>query len=332
MESKKREASNQKRIRVPAQVGKYKIIGTIGKGAFAVVALGIDAKTNTKVAVKILDREFVTQQNIIYYLENELRLCSRFNHPNIVKVYDIIYEPDIIMIVMEYAQNGDLQSLFNKGVHFAYEEQLNITVQILDALAYLHKRGISHRDIKPENILFDEDMRPKLIDFGLSKENSSSLQTFCGTPLYIAPEIVKGESYDGKKSDMWALGVTLNILACGKYPWTVKSEAQLFRYMQEGRLQILTGASGILGMIIDKCLAVNPNERPSSEELLKMIDHMKNKNQIIGKIKFQKKTITEDCLPKLQLKNVNARHANSNQQMFEVRSALNFKNIHVEEL
>ncbi|KAI5510762.1 protein kinase protein, partial [Trichomonas vaginalis G3] len=177
-------------IRIPSSVGRYKILRQIGKGGFAVVVQAVDTKTNQFVAIKIVSRQEIQRQNNMIYLENELRLCSRFDHPSIVKVFDIIYEEDIIMIVMEYFQNGDLQSLISHGIRLSFEECIRISYQILEGLTYLHKRGISHRDIKPENILFDDAYNPKLVDFGLAKENSDALSTYCGTAWYIAPEIV----------------------------------------------------------------------------------------------------------------------------------------------
>lgn len=340
------QTNETKHVRVPPQIGKYKVIGTIGKGAFAVVALAIDTKTNLKVAIKIIDRESIAEKHIISYLENELRLSARFNHPNIVKIYEVIYGEDTIMIVMEYLMQGDLQSLFNKGVHFSYEEQIIIGCKILDALSYLHKRGICHRDIKPENILFDQDMNPKLIDFRLSKENSSSLQTFCGTPFYIAPEIIMSDIYDGKKADMWAFGVTMHLLATEKYPWEVKSETHLFKLMQEKKLKISIDTSGIIGFIIEKCLVINPNERISSDELITQLEGMKNKNVFGQKIRFQKKTITEESLPKLHVNkngfvrqfNIQLQQLQYHQQNFhsqptlETKSALNFKNLRIDPL
>ena len=202
-------------IRIPSSVGRYRILRQIGKGGFAVVVQAVDTKTNQFVAIKIVSRQEIQRQNNMIYLENELRLCSRFDHPSIVKVFDIIYEEDIIMIVMEYFHNGDLQSLISQGILLSFDECVRISYKILDALAYLHKRGICHRDIKPGNILFDDSFNPKLIDFGLAKENADVLSTYCGTLWYIAPEIVKNSEYDGRKADIWAFGVTLHLLSTG---------------------------------------------------------------------------------------------------------------------
>ncbi|EAX88952.1 CAMK family protein kinase [Trichomonas vaginalis G3] len=291
--------SNQKniQIRVPPVIGKYNVVENIGKGDFAQVVLAIDPKTNEKVAIKIVNREAIVQRNILLYLENELRLTCRFNHPSIVKVLDVIYEPDIIMIIMEYYPQGDLQTVISRGVHFSVEDQLRISQQILEGLKYLHKRGVCHRDIKPENILFDDEMNPKIIDFGFSKENSAMMHTFCGTPFFIAPEIVTQNQYDGTKADVWAFGVTAHILACGKLPWVTDNGMQLIKDMQEGKLEINIEPMGIMGSMIRNALIVDPQERLSSDQLLSLINESKRTHISISNMTLNSKKNSAPVLP-----------------------------------
>lgn len=290
-------------IRIPKTIGKYEVIKTCGKGAFAVVVLGVDPKTNEKVAIKILDRYEVTKLGILLYLENELRLSSRFDHPNVIKVHDIIYEPDIIMIIMEYVPNGDLQFLLTSGMKFSPNEQLRITYELLQGLSYLHQRGISHRDVKPENIIFDADYHPKFIDFGLSKENSSTLHTYCGTTFYMAPEIFKTDTYDGMKADIWAVGVTINILVTMHYPWTTINEMMFINEMKEDKLQLLIEPKGIIGTIIRKCLTINPDERPSADELLQIMEANQIAALNISRANLDRNTYPSNGLPKLGVRN-----------------------------
>ncbi|EAX91244.1 CAMK family protein kinase [Trichomonas vaginalis G3] len=249
------------KITIPNYIGHYKVIKTIGKGGFAVVVLAIDTRNQQKVAIKIIDRKEVEKQELLTYLENELRLSARFDHPNIVKVYDILYDPERIMIIMEYVPNGDLQTLIFRGISFTLEEQLNICYEILQALQYLHHRGISHRDLKPENILFDLKFHPKIIDFGLSKEKCEKLHTYCGTTLYMAPEVILCDTYDGSKADVWAFGVTAHILAAQAFPWGLKSEAQYLKCIQMQDISIDVIPKGIIGLIISKSLIFDPAQR-----------------------------------------------------------------------
>lgn len=258
-------------LTIPSVVGNYTLYKTIGKGAFAVVLNGVNNKTREAVAVKVIDRELIVKQNITRYTENELRLHSKLSHPNIVKVYDIFYLDEVIMIVMELCIMGDLYTIMKRHFVFSDEEQQRIAYELLSALDYLHQRSIIHRDIKAENVMFDQNFHPKLIDFGLAREEAYSRSTFVGTLDYIAPEILKGLQYDGKKSDIWALGVTLHVIATGNFPWVTRSAVKHVFDAKHDQIEILNEATGVMEQIIDKCLCIDPNKRPSCSELQKLI-------------------------------------------------------------
>lgn len=290
-------------IKVPNYIGKYKVIKTIGKGGFAVVVMAIDPLTNEKVAIKVVDRKEVENQGLLMYLENELRLSARFDHPNIVKVLDILYEPELIMIIMEFVPNGDLQTLIFKGITFTLEEQLHICYQLLQALQYLHERGISHRDVKPENILFDEKFNPKLIDFGLSKEHCKKMHTFCGTTLYMAPEVITCDTYDGSKADVWAFGVTSHILACHCFPWGLKSETQYIKCVHNHDLGIEVIPKGVIGAIIKRSLVLHPQERATVKELLDAVGKIIHPKFAASRSNFERKSYAQSALPRLSVHN-----------------------------
>ncbi|EAX88951.1 CAMK family protein kinase [Trichomonas vaginalis G3] len=290
--------------RIPSHVSKYKVIKIIGRGGFAVVVLAQHTITKETVAIKIINRDIIVKNNLLMYLENELRLSTRFNHPNIAKVYDVIYEEDIIMIIMEYLQNGDLQSLLSRGVYFTIKEQLNIATQVLSGLAYLHSRGISHRDVKPENIMFDAHYNPKLIDFGLSKENGSVLKTYCGTPHFMAPEIILSQNYNGMKADLWAYGVTVHIMATGgRFPYTSQNDMQILEQIRENKLELQIEPKGLIGAIIEKALTIPMEERPTSADLLAFIEEKRCTNKAISTYTFNQKDIVDTPLPKLAPRN-----------------------------
>lgn len=297
---------NQYEIRVPPQIGKYKTVRTIGRGGYAVVIEAIDTKTDKHVAIKIINRIEITKSNMLVYLENELRLMSRFDHPNIVKVIDILYELEIIMIVMEYLPNGDLQGLLSLGIHISFEEQLRIAKELLEALCYLHKRGVAHRDLKPQNILFDEEMHVKLIDFGLSKETSNLTRTVCGTPLFMAPEVIKSNTYDPKRADIWAIGVILHLCATGAhFPWISRTEMQFVNDMLANDLEMFIEPKGVIGNVIKHCLIYDPNARATAEELLQMLTCGVGQTDSLGllKNKLTKRTLTDTSLPRLNIVN-----------------------------
>lgn len=263
-------------IRIPERVGKYKVIKQLGRGNFAVVVLGYDEKRDKYVAIKILDRLEIVKSGILTYVENELRISSRLDHPNIARVYQIIYEEDIIMIVMEYLPNGDLQKVLMKNVIFTYTQQVKIVAGILSGLQYLHQRKIAHRDIKPENILFDEDFNPKFIDFGLSRETTSAQTTFCGTTIYLAPEIILCDHYDPFKADIWSVGLTIHMLTTLTFPFKYVNEAHYLKDMKNGTLVFHNLAHGVLGDVIDMCVVQDPHSRASIDQIagyLNVFDH-----------------------------------------------------------
>ena len=230
-------------------IGKYSLMKVIGTGGFAEVYLAINTKTKEKVAIKIIKRKITEDSFLIQYIENELRMITRFDHPNIVKVQDIIYTPEEILIIMEYLPNGDLQSFVDTKTRTGQTDQIRIATEILEGINYLHKRGIAHRDIKPANIMFDEKMHPKIIDFGFCREKSALLNTCCGTQPLMAPEIVMGKTYDGLKADIWSYGVTIHIMAMLALPFEFQGYSQFIHDVKNNSIKMCIKATGVLSLI-----------------------------------------------------------------------------------
>ncbi|EAX98395.1 CAMK family protein kinase [Trichomonas vaginalis G3] len=306
-------------IRVPSQIGKYHVLRTLGRGGFAVVVLAVDTKTKKQYAIKIVDRQCMVKKNRLQYLENELRLSARLDHPNVIKVHEVIYEEDIILIVMDYVDGGDLQSLISQGIRFSVEEQVRISLQILSALEYLHKRGIAHRDIKPSNILFDRDMNPVLIDFGLAKENASSLSTVCGTSFFMPPEVICGTDYDGTKGDIWSFGITLHVLCSLELPFQFNGDFNFIKSIYNNSLILEIKPQGLMGLVIKNCLTVDPQERPTSSQIMKFIEDRQGTFLGIRKTKIEKQNISGCSLPRL-IFSVNKNISNNSNGKLLVRS------------
>ena len=160
------------------------------------------------------------------------------NHPNIVKIFEAFETDDNVYLVMEYVGGGSLHSYLKERVDRRLEEEdaKRIFKQIMTALYYCHKKSIAHRDIKLENILIDDSNNVKLIDFGFSTciPNEKKIKMFCGTPSYMAPEIVMKEEYAGPPADIWASAVLLYALMNGCFPYRGATDKELYRRIQRG--------------------------------------------------------------------------------------------------
>jgi len=207
----------------------------LGQGYFAVVKVGVDRKTSEKVAVKLVNKSLVEKEET---LANEIDILGSIDHPGVVSMKAIFDTEDILYIVMELMDGGELYEEIVKRKTFTEHDAAEIVRQLCDALAYLHQRGIVHRDLKLENLLLKKKsaLEIKLADFGLSKLYSGqALQTACGTPFYVAPDVLLGTGY-GPSVDMWSVGVLLYVLLSGRLPFAADSDAELFRLIIAGNL------------------------------------------------------------------------------------------------
>ncbi|KAL0809447.1 hypothetical protein ABMA28_011625 [Loxostege sticticalis] len=186
-------------------VGNYELEKTIGTGNFAVVKLATHVITKTKVAIKIIDKSRLDEDNLKKTFR-EIAIMKRLRHPHIVRLYQVMESTHTIYLVTEYAPNGEIfDHLVSRG-RMAEAEAARAFAQMVAAVGYCHARGVVHRDLKAENLLLDRHMNIKLADFGFSNEYTagSPLATWCGSPPYAAPELFEGRQYDGPKADVWS--------------------------------------------------------------------------------------------------------------------------------
>lgn len=210
---------------IPFPEQMYSLLSVLGKGSYGQVFLAVHILSGQQVAIKAIKKErnddtVRNYQKII----NEIEIFSQMSHRNIINLYEIFENAKYIFLVTEFAEKGDLLSLLQKNGPFS-ESQIYIVIKdILNALNFIHSRNILHRDIKLDNILLDRNNNLKICDFGISlKMKSNQYYTDrCGTPAYIAPEIIKSK-YKEFKSDYWSLGVTLFILITATPPFKAKS-------------------------------------------------------------------------------------------------------------
>ena len=202
-------------------IDDYIIKETIGKGTFSTVKLGEHIKTKQKVAIKILNKEKIKEEEDLVRIKREIKILSMMDHPNVIKTYKNIENEKNYYLIMEYCDGGELFNYIVEKEKLDEDEASMFFYQLINALEYIHSLGIAHRDLKPENLLLVENKLIKIIDFGLSNyfDGETKLETPCGSPSYASPEIIKGELYNGFCIDVWASGIIMFAMLCGYLPF-----------------------------------------------------------------------------------------------------------------
>ncbi|XP_074078806.1 serine/threonine-protein kinase MARK1 isoform X2 [Macrotis lagotis] len=251
-------------------IGNYRLLKTIGKGNFAKVKLARHILTGREVAVKIIDK---TQLNptSLQKLFREVRIMKILNHPNIVKLFEVIETEKTLYLVMEYASGGEVFDYLVAHGRMKEKEARAKFRQIVSAVQYCHQKCIVHRDLKAENLLLDGDMNIKIADFGFSNEFTigNKLDTFCGSPPYAAPELFQGKKYDGPEVDVWSLGVILYTLVSGSLPFDGQNLKELRERVLRGKYRIPFYMSTDCENLLKKLLVLNPIKRGSLEQIMK---------------------------------------------------------------
>ncbi|XP_047513227.1 uncharacterized protein LOC125055060 isoform X4 [Pieris napi] len=243
-------------------VGNYELEKTIGTGNFAVVKLATHVITKSKVAIKIIDKSRLDEDNLKKTFR-EIAIMKRLRNPHIVKLYQVMESTHTLYLVTEYAPNGEIfDHLVSRG-RMPESEAARAFAQMVAAVGYCHANGVVHRDLKAENLLLDKDMNIKLADFGFSNEytSGSPLSTWCGSPPYAAPELFEGRQYDGPKADIWSLGVVLYVLVCGALPFDGGTLSELRSVVVSGKFRIPYFMSQDCEHLIRHMLVVEPDRR-----------------------------------------------------------------------
>ncbi|KAK7866590.1 hypothetical protein R5R35_010425 [Gryllus longicercus] len=262
--------SSRSRTSDEPHIGKYKLLKTIGKGNFAKVKLAKHVPTGKEVAIKIIDK---TQLNpgSLQKLFREVRIMKMLDHPNIVKLFQVIETEKTLYLVMEYASGGEVFDYLVLHGRMKEKEARAKFRQIVSAVQYCHQKKIIHRDLKAENLLLDSEMNIKIADFGFSNEFTpgNKLDTFCGSPPYAAPELFQGKKYDGPEVDVWSLGVILYTLVSGSLPFDGSTLRELRERVLRGKYRIPFYMSTDCENLLKKFLVLNPAKRASLENIMK---------------------------------------------------------------
>jgi len=214
----------------------YKVGEEIGRGAFSVVKRAVHKKSGEEVAIKFIEKKFVDKQDLML-LAREIDIMKKVEHANVLKLREVFETDETIALVMELVTGGELfYKIVEKG-NYSEKDAANIVLQMINGVEYLHGEGIAHRDLKPENLLCSADeeggykpFRVVIADFGLSKifDSGEQLETSCGTPDYVAPEVITAEGSYDKSVDMWSCGVITYVLLCGFSPFLSSTQTGLF--------------------------------------------------------------------------------------------------------
>ncbi|KAM7539542.1 hypothetical protein Aperf_G00000022482 [Anoplocephala perfoliata] len=252
------------------QIGKYRLIRTIGKGNFAKVKLACHVITGKEVAIKIIDKTQLSPSSR-QKLFREVRIMKMLDHPNIVKLFEIIANDKVLYLVMEYASGGEVFDFLVTHGKMAEREARAKFRQIVSAVQYCHQKKVVHRDLKAENLLLDSQMNVKIADFGFSNEFSpdKKLDTFCGSPPYAAPELFEGRKYDGPEVDIWSLGVILYTLVSGALPFDGQNLRELRERVLTGKYRVPFYMSTDCEALLRKMLHLNPAKRHTLESVMK---------------------------------------------------------------
>ncbi|XP_072962191.1 CBL-interacting protein kinase 9-like isoform X1 [Typha angustifolia] len=255
------------------RVGDYELGKTLGEGSFAKVKFARNTKTGDRVAIKILDKNHVLRHKMVEQIKMEISTMKLIKHPNVVQIHEVMASKTKIYIVLELVGGGELFDKIVSSGRLKEDEARRYFQQLINAVDYCHSRGVCHRDLKPENLLLDLQGILKVSDFGLSTfapqlPEDGLLHTACGTPNYVAPEVISNKGYDGRTFDVWSCGVILYVLMAGYLPFDDPSTPALYGKILKGQFTCPSFFSSGAKKLIKRILEPNPHKRITIPEIL----------------------------------------------------------------
>jgi len=250
---------------------KYEVGKELGRGGFSIVKKGKNKKTGDEVAIKCINKKNLKKDEL-QLLTREISIMQKLRHKSIIQLIDIFETPNELFLVLELVSGGELFDQIVERGSYSENDAANLIRQVLEGIAYMHRHGVVHRDLKPENLLCASANVIKIADFGLSKDvESGNLQTSCGTPSYVAPEVLLGGQYDNEV-DIWSIGVITYVLLCGFTPFYGDNQRQLFERILHAKYDFPSpewdDVSATAKDFVSKLLVVNPADRLSAEQAL----------------------------------------------------------------
>lgn len=253
--------------------GKYELVKFLGVGASAKVYHARNVDTGQSVAVKAVSKKKLQKNGYAAHIEREVSIMRRLRHPHIVDLFEVLASKTKIYFIMEFAAGGELFHKVAGEGRLTEDLSRRYFRQLISAVRYCHSRGVFHRDIKLDNVLVDENMNLKVSDFGLSAVRTPTrpdelLRTVCGTPAYVAPEILLKKGYDGARVDVWSCGVVLFALTAGYLPFNDYNVTVLYRKIFRGQFRFPKWTSCELRNLVSRMLDTNPDTRITIDEIM----------------------------------------------------------------
>ncbi|KAK7394992.1 hypothetical protein VNO78_15533 [Psophocarpus tetragonolobus] len=251
---------------------RFELGRLLGQGTFAKVYYARNLITGMSVAIKVIDKEKILKVGMIDQIKREISVMRLIRHPCVIELYEVMATKTKIYFVMEYAKGGELFNKVAKG-RLKVDVARKYFQQLISAVDYCHSRGVCHRDLKPENLLLDENENLKVSDFGLSalaesKCQDGLLHTTCGTPAYVAPEVINRKGYDGKKADIWSCGVILYVLLAGHLPFQDSNLMEMYRKIGRGEFKFPKWFAPEVRRFLSRILDPNPKARISMAKMM----------------------------------------------------------------
>ncbi|NP_001304810.1 CBL-interacting protein kinase 15-like [Brachypodium distachyon] len=251
---------------------RYELGRLLGQGTFGKVHYARSLESNQSVAIKMLEKEKMLSAGLSEQIRREVTTMRLVAHKNVVQLHEVMATRNKIYFVMEYMKGGELFDKVEKGGKLTEVAAHKYFHQLIAAVDYCHSRGVYHRDLKPENLLLDDNENLKVSDFGLSALSESKrldglLHTTCGTPAYVAPEVIGKRGYDGAKSDIWSCGVILFVLVAGYLPFEAPNLMDMYRKIEQGQFKCPSWLSQKLQKLLYKILDPNPSTRASIQKI-----------------------------------------------------------------
>jgi serine/threonine protein kinase len=255
----------------PREINNYSFTAELGSGSYATVYKAFNRGNRRNYAVKVFPKSNLKNSEEVSRFQREINASALLRHDNVAALNDFFWDNENFYLVLDFCGGGELFDYIVKHQKIDEPTAAIVVRQIAGALDFCHEHGVAHRDLKPENILIERWPRIKVTDFGLCGyiQGDKLMSTFCGSPVYCAPECLAKLDYDGRLSDVWSLGVILFVMVTGQNPWKFGNTSQLINCIMGAKYTIPDYVSAPCRDLIIKMMQLQPDDRITVSEVLR---------------------------------------------------------------